>query len=274
MANSFPPYFDEIIGHYVYRLVDPRDGETFYVGKGAGARIFEHVAGALSGDQSSLKYDRIRDIKQSGLQVIHFIHRHGLSEKESLEVEAALIDAYRLRDAPGQLTNLQSGHNSNRGAMLVDDLIAQYARDEAVFDIPVLLVKLNRQFERGLTSEELYERTRGHWVINPEAHPEVKHAMPVSVGGVIREVYRVHRWRQIDSNVGDENALRRRDPNSKSRTRFRWTFDGEVDTKLRINYFGKIATVVARTPNPIFWVVGGDTTETSDPRPVVLRLNR
>ena len=29
--------------HYVYRLLDPRNGETFYVGMGSDNRVFEHV---------------------------------------------------------------------------------------------------------------------------------------------------------------------------------------------------------------------------------------
>jgi len=28
---------------HVYRLVDPRNGETFYIGKGRGDRVFAHV---------------------------------------------------------------------------------------------------------------------------------------------------------------------------------------------------------------------------------------
>jgi len=30
----------EKIGHYVYRLIDPRNGNTFYVGRGQGNRVF------------------------------------------------------------------------------------------------------------------------------------------------------------------------------------------------------------------------------------------
>jgi len=32
---------------YVYRLIDPRNGNTFYVGKGKGNRVFAHMNGAL-----------------------------------------------------------------------------------------------------------------------------------------------------------------------------------------------------------------------------------
>nr|WP_309574671.1 hypothetical protein [Moraxella osloensis] len=40
---SFPQEVIEEIGYYVYRLLDPRNGETFYVGKGKGNRVFDHA---------------------------------------------------------------------------------------------------------------------------------------------------------------------------------------------------------------------------------------
>ena len=38
--NEFPSEVIKELGYYVYRLIDPRNGETFYVGKGKGNRIF------------------------------------------------------------------------------------------------------------------------------------------------------------------------------------------------------------------------------------------
>ena len=35
------------IGFYVYRLVDPRNGQTFYVGQGKGNCVFQHVLDEL-----------------------------------------------------------------------------------------------------------------------------------------------------------------------------------------------------------------------------------
>ena len=41
--ESFPGEVARRHNTYVYRLIDPRDGETFYVGKGQGNRVFSHV---------------------------------------------------------------------------------------------------------------------------------------------------------------------------------------------------------------------------------------
>ena len=36
MTDSFPPEVTAKLKTYVYRLIDPRNGGTFYVGKGVG----------------------------------------------------------------------------------------------------------------------------------------------------------------------------------------------------------------------------------------------
>ena len=96
--NEFPPGVIEHLGWYVYRLIDPRDGSTFYVGKGKGNRVFAHMRGevAAADDDELLsnKLKQLREIRLAGLEVIHVIHRHGIAdEKTAYEVEAALIDA-------------------------------------------------------------------------------------------------------------------------------------------------------------------------------------
>ena len=125
MLTKFSPEVCRQLKYYVYRLIDPRTGQTFYVGKGKYNRVFAHVKDALkkyegvcyedpNEDDVSAKIQQIRDIHKAGLEVIMVIHRWGLDEATAFEVEAALIDCY-----PG-LTNEQSGHDSDRGVANVD----------------------------------------------------------------------------------------------------------------------------------------------------------
>ena len=85
-VDKFPPEVIERLKWYVYRLVDPRSGETFYVGKGKGDRVFQHAKGALSAsddeDATDLKSQRIKDIGAAGLEVAHVIHRHGIESED------------------------------------------------------------------------------------------------------------------------------------------------------------------------------------------------
>ncbi len=92
-TESFPPNVARRLKTYVYRLIDPRNGETFYVGKGRGNRVFSHIRAEqnLEGDDLDNKVRRIREIRLAGFEVAHVIHRHGMDEKTAFEVEAALL---------------------------------------------------------------------------------------------------------------------------------------------------------------------------------------
>ena len=85
------------MGYYVYRLVDPRNGQTFYVGNGKGNRIFAHAKCALASyenesykekdeDEISAKYKVIReiaaDLKTAGIEPLlsDFVQRDTLKK--------------------------------------------------------------------------------------------------------------------------------------------------------------------------------------------------
>lgn len=106
--EKFGPEIISKLQYYVYRLIDPSNGNTFYVGRGKGNRLFSHVIEAQidneqDEDEVSTKIKTIKEIQGRGYEVIHVIQRWGLTEKEAIEVENTLIDTI-----PG-LDNLKSG---------------------------------------------------------------------------------------------------------------------------------------------------------------------
>ena len=179
--------------YYVYRLVDPRSGHTFYVGKGKGERVFQHVNDARklkdkNEDEISLKIAQINDIVKDGTQhVIHIIQRWGLSEKEALEVEAALIDAY-----PG-LTNIQSGIDPERGMMAAEQwrkLQGLEVYEEPKLEYILIKVKGTVLAER---NNDLYETTRKAWRADLSNAQKYNYVFAV-VDGIVKKVYTDLKW--------------------------------------------------------------------------------
>ncbi len=159
--DSFPPGVAEKLDWYVYRLIDPRNGETFYVGKGKDNRIFEHAQGNLLAtkdeDSLDLKSQRIKEIQAAGLEVGHVVHRHGLhNEKAAYEIEAALIDAY-----PG-LTNKVDGHGSHDyGSRHVEEIIREYEAEQFEVREPLLLISIGVLFKA--EGMDVYDAVRRWW---------------------------------------------------------------------------------------------------------------
>lgn len=80
---------------YTYFLIDPRDQKIFYVGKGQGRRIHQHVANVHAGRfDNPAKCRRILDIIESGHSVIerHFSwHDNGV---DALIAERLMIERF------------------------------------------------------------------------------------------------------------------------------------------------------------------------------------
>lgn len=182
----------EELKYYVYTLSDPRTNKVFYVGKGHGNRINQHLLGALKENtKETEKVKTIRDIQEAGLEVGLDIIRHGLEKEEVLEVEGAIIDIIGIKN----LTNIVLGHNSNtKGKMTLRDIEIQYQAKPAEFDKsePVVLIRINQSFRYDMAAKELYEATRKDWVVGERVHG-FKVACAV-YAGIIREVYSVKEW--------------------------------------------------------------------------------
>ena len=138
--NTFPPGVTKALGHYVYRLTDPRNGETFFVGRGEGDAIHAHERDAIAfdGKAQNPHLQRIREIKLAGLEVGHVIHRHGLDEATALEVKAALIDAYGGLGRP----LIHPVSVDNRGSMQASEAMVRFAKPLESFSHRALLIRV------------------------------------------------------------------------------------------------------------------------------------
>ncbi len=182
----FSPEVIQKLKTYVYRLIDPRNGETFYVGKGQGNRVFAHIRGeqTLEGDDLDNKMKRIREIRLAGFEVAHVIHRHGMDEQTAFEVESALIDAY-----PG-LTNAVGGVGTNDyGAMHAKEIIRRYSAEPAVFKHKAILISVNRT----ASEVSLYEATRYAWKIS-KSKAEQAEIILATVQGLIVGAFVAEKW--------------------------------------------------------------------------------
>jgi hypothetical protein len=177
----------ERLKFYVYRLIDPRNGETFYVGKGTGNRVFAHIKNELGADADTLtdKLQRIRDIRLDGFETGHVIHRHGVDEETALEIEAALIDAYP------EAANIVGGRASDeRGLMHANLIIERYKAKEADFKHKAVLINVNRT---AAEKESIYEAVRFAWKIDPQKAAKAEIVLAV-LQGLIIGVFVADKW--------------------------------------------------------------------------------
>ena len=99
--------------YYVYGLIDPRNNKLFYIGKGTGNRVFQHVAE---------------------------------SDKN-----------------PESLTNIVAGHHSC-GCLTVEEIEQKYGAEllkPEDFKHKILIIKINKLYDRDMNSQNLYDIVRG-----------------------------------------------------------------------------------------------------------------
>lgn len=203
---EFKQSVKEALGYYVYALVDPRDSKIFYIGKGKDDRVFQHAAAAIVDNSCNLKLDTIRSIKSEGKEVIYYIIRHNLEEKEAYLVESTLIDmlTYSKFNHDNQLTNLVAGHHQwDEGIKSIDEINAIY--DCSKIDVKdrdiILLVNLNQSYNQAKAKGvykrfDIYESTRKYWRISKDKAEHIDYVLGV-YKGIVRCVIRVESYKFV-----------------------------------------------------------------------------
>ncbi len=196
--------------YYVYRLVDPRNGNTFYIGKGKNNRVFAHVKGALKNyegenyltkedDEISLKMKTIREIADAGLEVIHIIQKSGLTEDDALLVEGVLIDVYCL----DKLSNQVKGHGSDIcpiNALTLEKKLTVKEFDDLDTNPKYIMIKI-KNYWLSQRNENVYETVRSAWKLSLDRVKKYPYVLAV-IDGIVNKVFKVIDWHYANGNSG------------------------------------------------------------------------
>lgn len=254
----FPAEMVARLGVYVYALVDPTDGRPFYIGKGRGNRVFQHVwsaKGAIPMDNSenvgaadsaavtSKKNTRIHQVFAAGFGVQHWIIRHGITSEDSADkvafgAEQCLLDFAGL--AQIDLVNLAGGHvATDHGMLTAEELTLRYCA-EPVPALPAqcALIKVNAA-AKSATPEQIYQWSREAWIVGDAAR--AIHGLPILVfaNDIVRAVHRADSWTPVGTL-----------PAKGKRAVRKWRYLGEPDPELEKIYVGKsLREVRAQRPD-------------------------
>lgn len=106
-------FVKEISGFYVYILRRPNH-RPFYVGKGKGPRVFQHVVEARHPGNHP-KLNVIRAIARNGGEIVYEIDSIHKDEQAAYDRECELIESIKRLHEGGPLTNLAPGGGSTAG---------------------------------------------------------------------------------------------------------------------------------------------------------------
>ena len=238
--QSLSKYVQEKLGHYVYALRDPRDNKVFYVGKGVGERVLSHANGIIENDDpQTMKQLQIKEIHSQGLEVESWIVQSDLKDDHhSFATESAVYGILQLL-VPSLDSELFSLKNivapptfREAGLIQVKEAVALYGEpvDNSCLPHNAMFIRPALLWRRGMTTEELWEVTRGWWGCAENRISKIRYVISIP-NSVIRGIWEVPQngWReQKESDRGYQDALQRRVKKRKSQPNFGFDTNNEV----------------------------------------------
>ena len=191
-------------GHYVYALIDSRTDKVFYIGKGSGNRIFNHeIESNKTSESEKVKLQTIRSIEKEGLNVKRVIINWGLTEKEAFAAETSLINLLNFTSKI-KLSNIVSGHHVHESLTVEYFEMLYGAKCLCEDDIrhSILVIKINKLYHREMTAKELYEATRGIWVVSLNSIKKRKVQYVFAIyNQLIVAVYKPDEWHYVHEMI-------------------------------------------------------------------------
>ena len=221
---EFPPEIIEMLKNYVYVYVDPISNNPFYIGKGYGNRVFQH----LRDKSETEKTKRINEIRSQGEEPKIELLRFGLTENEARLIEAAVIDLYGTQNLTNQIRGY---HTKSFGRVSIEEILSFYTAEPAAINQPSILIIINKLYRSNMVAEELYEATRGIWKLGKKRE-QAEFAFSV-FQGTVREVYRIKKWQPAGTHRYQYRDI------ENFRTPGRWEFEGSIAEDVRDLYIGK-----------------------------------
>ncbi|MCY4042750.1 MAG: hypothetical protein OXF45_02935 [Candidatus Dadabacteria bacterium] len=176
--------------YYVYLYIDPRNEKIKYVGKGKGNRYITH----LKDRSESEKVKWLKELKSAGYEPRIDILARNLTEEQALLVERSVIDAIGV----SELTNAVRGSNVKHGREQLEEIAIQEQAKPATIYHRVLIFRLNNTYKPNMGEEEIYEMTRGVWVVNQKRRQKAQYAFGV-FRGIVRGVFSIDNWHPAGS---------------------------------------------------------------------------
>ena len=211
--------------YYVYMLIDPRNDQPFYVGKGTGNRAVTHLFRKKKRVENQYKEDKIKAIRAAGLEpCVVYVAENILDEELAHTIETELIMRYGRKgyEPTGILTNkLLDGRPPNHRGKTYEEIYGSPERAQEQREKRARLQKerggygpkkhseeTKRQYsitrtgkKYGPCSEERKQKIRENRTpVTGEQHHESKHWKIISPTGEVYE--RVGDLKGLCGNLG------------------------------------------------------------------------
>jgi len=155
--------------YYIYHYIDPRTNLPFYVGKGTGERLYDHLYETEDNNENRHKFYKIQFLKNNGLEPIIVKVIENITDKDlayKLETEEIIKYGRIGFEEGGILTNICLGSHPPSPRGKVKSAIHRQRLSES--HMGKIVKESTRQKNSEVTKERIAKGTFGHNIPHSE----------------------------------------------------------------------------------------------------------